>query len=1319
MSALSGNQIEGSESIAIIGMAGRFPGADTLEQFWRNIEGGIESITFFSEDELLQSGISREDLRRANYVKAKPILSDIESFDADFFRISPKEAELTDPQHRLFLECAWEALESAAYDPSSCEERIGVYASASKNTYLLFNLLSRGGWMNTHDVYQVLVGNEKDYLSTRISYKLNLRGPSITVQTACSSSLVAIHLACQSLINGECDIALAGGVAIDAPHKSGYLSQPGDVLSSDGHCRSFDAAAQGTVFGQGIGIVALRRLDDALKSGDSVQAIILGSAVNNDGSQKLSFTAPSVRGQAEVILEAMAVANVQPEEITYVEAHGTATHLGDVVEMEALSKAFRAKTLRRQYCALGSVKTNVGHLNAAAGVTGLIKTVLALKHKQIPPSLHFQTPNPQIDFANSPFFVNTRLREWKAQGHPRQAGINSFGQGGTNCHVILQEAPIQQGSAPSRRWHFLPISARTPAALEALSKRLAAHLTNEPGSNIGDISYTLQVGRRHFPYRRAVLCQDATQAARALAELDRALVWDCFVEGNHPQSVFVFPIIRQDEFLFPSETYRTEPVFRDDLNGCLSAAPPDIQLETQELLDWISPSDAPREFAVLDRPAYSILVFAVQYSLAKLLISWGVRPALLVADGVGKITAAALAGVLTVKESVDLLYENKGKLDEMHATVQMIEAQARASKIPILPSLTDPWTDDASNSQFSRYLKTLLDPSEAAEPIVNSLAGADSLLLEIASKRGQPGPARIIPRAGVTHPGPSPQAFPDWGKSENACLSAALSGVWITGGNCDWGAYYAGEVRLRVPLPTYPFERKRYWIDPMPAMNRSALEDQSHRSPALFRSKSASQERVPIHDQVQAKLIEIVKSALGLESLDPLDNFFDLGGHSLLMTMVAADIHEAFGLELSVATIFEHPTITELNEIIQNHLVTKRKSFSSEDHSDVLAEIKLDSDIFARGPIEHDIAAPRTILLTGASGFLGAYLLSGLLRRTSARIYCLLRAPDRDAAYRKLRDTLSYYSLFEDDIFERVEVLLGDLGEPKLGLRDFVFCETAEAIDAIYHAGALVNFLLPYSALKRTNVFGQQEILRLAASERTKPVYFVSSTAVYETGAQKNGGKVFEADLLRSNFGFRNPYGLTKWMSEMLIALGRSRGIPVSIFRAGNIAGHSQTGIMQDQHIVSNFIQGCIQLGAAPDDGDVINVIPVDAAADTIIELSLKTETLGKTFHVTNPKPARLSDIIDWMNLLGYRLKRMPGDEWRAAVRHSAEENAFKPFLESLAEGPLFSNLLFDLSNSMHWAPEQVAKCPSLDKELLSTYVSYLVRKGLIRNTRG
>jgi acyl transferase domain-containing protein len=487
--------------IAIVGMSCRFPGARNVEEFWRNLAEGVESIVRLSDEEILQSGVPTSSLSNPSYVKAAPVLEEPGHFDAAFFGYSPMEAKTMDPQHRILLELAHEALEDAGHDPSRYRGRIGVFTGSAMNTYFMNAGLS-GRF--TEEYIPTLIGNDKDFLSTRISYKLDLKGPSITVQTACSTSLVAVHLARQSLLSGETDMVLAGAISVRVPHRAGYFADAGGVTSPDGHVRAFDSKANGTVFGSGGGIIVMKRLADAIADGDTIHAVIKGSAINNDGAEKAGYTAPSVNSQADAVVEALANAEFEADSIGYLEAHGSGTPVGDPIEIRALTKAFRNSTERSGYCAIGSVKTNIGHLDAAAGIAGVIKTVLALEHRQLPPSLHFHAANPEIDFSATPFYVNNQLRDWTSAG-PRRAGVMATGMGGTNAHVVLEEATEQREMPDAGPPHLLILSAKTETALDQATDRLREFLNRNSAVSISDVSYTLQVGRKAFPHRRCLV----------------------------------------------------------------------------------------------------------------------------------------------------------------------------------------------------------------------------------------------------------------------------------------------------------------------------------------------------------------------------------------------------------------------------------------------------------------------------------------------------------------------------------------------------------------------------------------------------------------------------------------------------------------------------------------------------------------------------------------------------------------------------------------------------------------------------------------------
>ena len=640
------------EQVAIIGMAGRFPGAGNIEQFWLNLRDGKESITPFSDVELLARGVTAAELSHPDYVKSGTVLDGVDLFDADFFGYTAKEAEIMDPQQRFFLEISWEALEDAGCDPKIYDGSIGVFAGAGGNDYKRCVDSEQKNITAGLDSFQTMLGNDSDYLATRVSYKLNLTGPSFTLQTACSTSLVAVHTACQYLLTYQCDVALAGGVSIRLPQGVGYQYRDGMIWSPDGHCRAFDAKGQGMFLGHGAAAVVLKRLSEALADGDHIYAVIKGSAINNDGSLKVGFTAPSVEGQAAVISIAQSVAGVSPESISYVEAHGTGTQLGDPVEVEALTKAFRLGTERVNFCALGSVKTNIGHLDAAAGVAGLIKTALSLKHREIPASLHYTEPNPNIDFKNSPFYVNAELTDWLSAGEPRRAGVSSFGIGGTNAHVVLEEAPVQPEAERLRPWQLLLLSAKSEEGVTKVAARLASYLKDRPEVNLADVAYTLQTGRQHFDYRLSVVCKDVQHAVESLMSQDVHAV--CLSEANS-DVVFMFSGQGSQYIDMGEGLYRSEPLFREQVDYCADVLHPLLGLDLREILFPVAEKKKEAKELINQTRITQPALFVIEYCLAKLLASWRVHPRAMVGHSIGEYVAACLAGVFSLEDALSIV----------------------------------------------------------------------------------------------------------------------------------------------------------------------------------------------------------------------------------------------------------------------------------------------------------------------------------------------------------------------------------------------------------------------------------------------------------------------------------------------------------------------------------------------------------------------------------------------------------------------------------------------------------------------------------------
>ncbi len=920
--------------IAIIGMAGRFPGAKNVDEYWQNIQNGVESIRPLTDEYLLSQGVDKSSLEHPQYVKAGAVLEDIELFDADFFGFNPREAEILDPQQRLFLECAQEAIETAGINPQTYPGLIGVYGGAAMNGYL-FNLYSNPNIRNSLSNYQLFLASDKDFLTTRVSYKLNLQGPSVDVQTACSTSLVAVHIACQSLLSGECDIALAGGVAISK--QVGYLYQNGGIYSPDGHCRAFDAQARGTVSGNGVGIVVLKRLEDALNDGDCIDAIIKGSAINNDGAFKVSYTSPSIDAQAKVICTAQLMADVEPESITYIEAHGTGTPLGDPIEIAALTQVFGNNQgaegaeeaegaggvkKRQKPCGIGSVKTNIGHLDTAAGIASLIKTVLALKHKQIPPSLNFEKPNPRACFDNSPFYVNASLSTWETDKLPRRAGVSSFGIGGTNAHLILEEAETQNVetlyTTSLHNSQLLLISAKTESALEKATANLANYLETNSDLNLADVAYTLKVGRQEFEHRRFLVCQNLESAIELLKSPDSEKVFTHSHTATTQSIAFMFSGQGSQYINMGRELYDTQTVFRETVDKCCTLLKPHLGFDLLTLIyanketrgqgdkeTRVSMPHAPCPMPNLTDTAHAQpAIFVIEYALAKLWMSWGINPEVTIGHSIGEYVAATIAGVFSLEDALKVVAA-RGKLMQQQPTGAMLsvflsaadiqpwlseeitlaainspslcvvsgsnEAIANLSQnleasniacrllhtshafhspmmsgaqkpfmqvlesvklnppsIPFISNVTGTWITTTEATDKAYWVKHLRETVQFAAGIEELTKDSSRILLEIGAGRTlstfAQGESQLI-LTSLRHPKEN--------QSDIGFIFKTLGQLWLNGLKIDWNGFYQNKRHYRVPLPTYPFERKRYWIDASTQIsqevtNRSKVKINNH-----------------------------------------------------------------------------------------------------------------------------------------------------------------------------------------------------------------------------------------------------------------------------------------------------------------------------------------------------------------------------------------------------------------------------------------------------------------------------------------------------------
>ncbi|HEU5230789.1 MAG TPA: aminotransferase class III-fold pyridoxal phosphate-dependent enzyme [Ktedonobacteraceae bacterium] len=1013
------------QGIAIVGMSARFPQAPDLATIWQQLRSGHEAITFFSEEELAMLDGAPHPHDNPHYVPASGMLADIEYFDADFFGYLPNEAATMDPQHRLFLECAWEALEHAGYTPEHYRGTIGVYAGTAASSYLLHHLLPnhsslQQGAAPSGSYFSLAIGNDKDYLSTRVSYKLNLQGPSISVSTACSTSLVAVHLACQSLLVGECDMALAGGVSIHLPQQ-GYIYQDGGILSPDGHCRPFDARARGTVGGNGLGIVVLKRLTDALADRDMIHAVILSSAINNDGTAKVGYTAPAVEGQTRVITEALHLAEVTADTITYIEAHGTGTTLGDPIEIKALTQAFRADTQGKNYCAIGSIKANIGHLDAAAGIAGLIKVVLALHHKEIPPAVNYEQPNPNIDFANSPFYVNTELQTWVSQQTPCRAGVSSFGIGGTNAHLILEEAPQSTPSSPSLRPFLLTLSAKTPTALERLKVRLADYLDHVPDSDMADLTYTLQVGRKSFEWRWTTLCPTRDKAIQALRRPDISPIQT----QSAPALAFLFPGQGAQYPQMLAQVYREEQVFRTSVQYCARFISAHLGYDLLQLLYPQQQASEQDAYNLQQTQIAQMAMFVVEYALAQLWMHWGVQPQATLGQSIGEYVAACLADVFSLDDALRLVAA-RGQLMQrmppgvmlsvalseeqclpllneqlslavvngpqrcviagpeqpiatleqylrtrsiqfrrlhtshafhsqmMEPVVSEFEAIVRRTplkepKLPFLSNVTGNWITATEATDPAYWARHLRAPVRFSAGVAQLLQRNYTLFLEIGPGTSLQQIVRPLiattPKAIIFS---SVSSVSQEGSDLDGILQA-LGDVWRHGQPINWNNFYAQERRRRLPLPTYPFERQRFWIEaPQYGSSCAMLIEQPTRKPSWDTTRQAqssvssfsnwelkaeepSAKRSGRRERILAELHAIIYRLSGIQAgeEDLYATFFEKGFDSLFLLQVNEALHATFQIEIGFRQLFEElPSLATLAEYLDQHLPPD--TFSSE-----------------------------------------------------------------------------------------------------------------------------------------------------------------------------------------------------------------------------------------------------------------------------------------------------------------------------------------------------------------------------------------------------
>jgi len=988
------------DAVAVIGMTGRFPGAANLDQLWRNLCNSVESISFFAPEEL-GPGIDEHLRNDPDYIRARGLIEGADLFDAAFFGINPLEARVMDPQQRVFLELAQQALENAGYDPERYKGRIGVFAGIGDNHYYTTNLLTQPDLLAMAGKLAVEYGNQKDYIALRTAYLLDLRGPAISVNTACSTTLLTVDQAYRSLLDYECDIALSGGVDITVPQKSGFLYQEGGTFAKDGHCRPFDADATGTMFCDGAGVVMLKRLADALTDGDTIYAVIRGTGKNNNGARPASFLAPSVDGQADAIALAQSNANVPVETIRYIEAHGTGTPVGDPIEFEALRKVFESKTGKKQFCYIGSIKGNIGHPTNAAGVAGLIKAALVLHHEQIPPTLHFKTPNPKIDFASSPFIMADKLIPFPRGEEARRTAVSSFGFGGTNVHVILEEAPVPKDARASRPLQLLPFSAKSPAALAAYSQALAEHLANAAPESFADAAYTFQTGRKQMTHRRFVVAADSSEAARILLQPNPLRGSSKRCQRRDPPVVFLFGGQGTQYVNMGLNLYRDEPLFRAVVDDCCEHLKPHLGRDLRELLYPQSGDEKTAQISLQDTFFTQPSIFVIEYALARFWQSLGIEPAMMAGHSIGEFVAATLAGVWELEDALGIialrgrLMQNlprgsmmavSGSADSI-AKILPATPQIASNNAPALCVVSGPEADvgqfqkqleaesivcrhlHTSHAFHSAMMDPMVEPLRAAvakiqlrapvRPFVSTVTGRLITAAETTDPAYWANHARSTvefskaiqclkdqgydlflecgPRSTLCslarqqftpdHPCTAIPTFADTpeNNTEWATVLFALGSLWQNGVSIDWDAFYANEDRRRIPLPTYPFERQRFWVDPAPVATaapnlQAASSDSAIRPPvgqfveplassatlASVTSGSSLASRPSSRgDRIAARLVDLLVPVSGHErsQISTSATFMEQGFDSLSLTQVAFAIRKEFSAKVSFSQL--------------------------------------------------------------------------------------------------------------------------------------------------------------------------------------------------------------------------------------------------------------------------------------------------------------------------------------------------------------------------------------------------------------------------------
>jgi thioester reductase-like protein len=1351
-----------AEPIAVISVACRFPGgSNSPEAYWQMLEQGREGI----------KEVPKERWDIAKYYDPEPLksgkmqgreaafLDSVDQFDPQFFGITPREILNLDPQQRLLLEVAWEALERGNQAPEKLTNTAtGVFIGISSFDYSM-KIVDEPIDPKYYDAYLVS-GNALSMAAGRLSFLLGLTGPAFAVDTACSSSLLSVHLACQSLRYRECHLALAGGVNILlSPINSVCFSQSG-MMSKDSRCYSFEARANGYVRGEGCGIVVLKRLGDALRDRDNILGVIRGSAVNQNGQRGAVFI-PNRFAQQSVIREALQNAGITPDQVSYLEANALGLPLSDPIEMAAIAEVFTEKKASQKPLFVSSIKTNIGNLEAAGGISALIKVILALQHRKIPSHLNFQTPSPLIEWSKVPFVkIPTQTVDWQVE-QERIAGISSFGLSGTNVHLILEEAPYQEKPLPSitRPYHLLALSAKTQPALKALAKKYQSYFAQvESSSNLGDICYSTNIGRNHFPCRLAVVGNSISDIQR---QLDKFLVEQHNINLNQdslnirpPKLVFCFQELDKECLILAQQLYETSPSFQEYLQGCDLLF---ISLLGKSILaPFLETKISPQ---LLTSAIAKPLIFSLLYGLAKLWLGWGIMPSAMLGDGVGEYVAACLSGLMTLEDSGRLLLaQNDDQRVEIlkrikfsNPTIQFIPTRghqglsaATGEYWSVLASALVSATYHSLNLEKYDYLIQVSTQFEIKNP-------ANLTSFTLANSDNNHGPVWLV-------------------------MLNNLAQLYTKGIKIDWVSYDQDYTYQKLILPTYPFQRQRYWregqlpqaLTPLasssPILELIQQADSQKLQQVLAKTGTFSAEQIALLPQLLETLIDLHQSPaprtiqseilktfeqtpdgdrltflmtylqtqiqpmvdLSLPALDPQQSLLDLGLNSMKATEIILSIYEDLQLNLSIESLLDQPTLAGLATLILTNLNTKIPPQVEKINlqAEVVLETTIVPEFLDRETVFPLAQEPRTILLTGATGFLGAFLLSELLQQTPAKIYCLVRGKDEEEARLRLQNNLKTYKLWRNTYDSQIIPILGNLAEPLMGLSSEKFNQLASEIDVIYHNGAQLSYVHSYAQLKATNVIGTKTVLGFAVLKKIKPMHFVSSVAVFEASAYE--GKVLtEWDPILESEGICLGYSQSKWVAERLVWLAGQRGLPITIYRPGLISGDSQTGISNTDDFFIRMIQGCLQLGFVPDLPLPLNFSPVDYVAKAIAYLSRQNISEGKVFHLQNPAPLLWSEYQNFTRTQGIPLETVSYPAWVKKLKDPQQkQNPLFPllpfFMQTNSDGLTYLERVasaqapqIDCRVTVQALAHSGIVCPAFE-DLFKSYLAYFIRSGLL-----